>query len=136
MVVVVVVVVVDVVLVVALSSDPQAANDRAIKETPPAAAFAFFFSQTAANSQSILFVGSVHFSLKCTCRNHVHIFVPYKFGTCIWFFAIIEKPKIALDSKVKFTRSFVKHLSTKCVANLHQLVFLASYTMPLAKKNN
>ena len=32
------------------SSEPQAANDRAIRETPPArAAFAFFFSQTAAN---------------------------------------------------------------------------------------
>jgi hypothetical protein len=52
-VVVVVVVVSEVavlVVVVAVSSLPQAANDRAIRETPPArAAFAFFFSQTAAN---------------------------------------------------------------------------------------
>ena len=46
----VVVVVVSVVVVLESSEDPQAANDRAIKDTPPArAAFAFFFSQTAAN---------------------------------------------------------------------------------------
>ena len=45
-----VVVVVVSVVVVLESEDPQAANDRAIKDTPPArAAFAFFFSQTAAN---------------------------------------------------------------------------------------
>ena len=49
-VVVSVVVVSVVVVVVVVSSLPQAANDRAIRETPPArAAFAFFFSQTAAN---------------------------------------------------------------------------------------
>jgi len=49
-VVVVVSVVVSVVVVVVLEEPPQAASDRAISDTPPArAAFAFFFSQTAAN---------------------------------------------------------------------------------------
>jgi len=52
---VVVVSVVVVSVVVVVLSEPQAANDRAIKETPPArAAFAFFFSQTAANFSASL----------------------------------------------------------------------------------
>jgi hypothetical protein len=50
----VVVVVAGVVAVVVASSDPQAANDRAISDTPPTrAAFAFFFSQTAANFSAV-----------------------------------------------------------------------------------
>jgi hypothetical protein len=105
---VVAVVVVVVVAVVVVESDPQAASDRAISDTPPArAAFAFFFSQTAANffCYRWLFVGSVHFGLKCTCRNHVHIFcsIHNLRHNCTWFFATLEKTKTALQGKLKVT---------------------------------
>jgi hypothetical protein len=53
------------VLVVVLLEPPHAANDRAIKETPPArAAFAFFFSQTAANFSAVVRLSEASISFR------------------------------------------------------------------------
>ena len=79
-VVVVVVVVVVIAVVVVLSSEPQAANDRAIKYATCTPALHFSFPKQQRTFRDCrLLVGSVHFSLKCTCRNHIHVFAPYKY---------------------------------------------------------
>ena len=99
-----------------MSSDPQAASDKAIKEAPDARAalhFSFPIQQRIFRNRRLL-SGSVDFSLKCACRNHVHVVcsIQILMAQKCRFYAILEKTKITSNSKVKIKTTFVKHLST------------------------
>ena len=113
-----VVVVVSVVVVVedvVVLDEPHAANDRAIRDTPPArAAFAFFFSQTAANFSAVegcLLEASISFR-NAPVEIMFIFFAPYKYKAhCAQIFGTPNKKRFRDTGKVKISTNNCQTLS-------------------------